>query len=68
MTVVQFQLTWTDDDTTEGGVYENQPDRFRLTVQTPAGEEFSEEAEDDSGSNNGIIIIEVPGKAALLFR
>lgn len=59
----RFELTWTDDDTTEGNIggtgVQNQPDTFRLTIITPNGTEYSEEAASDVNSENGIITIEV---------
>ena len=59
----RFDLTWTDDDTTEGNVggigVQNQPDTFRLTIITPNGTEYSDEAASDVNSENGLITIEV---------
>jgi len=58
-----FVLEWTDDDTTEGNIggtgVQNQPDKFRLTVVTPNGTEYSKEAENDVVSEKGVIRIEV---------
>ncbi|MCK4614738.1 MAG: hypothetical protein KAU14_08035 [Thermoplasmata archaeon] len=58
-----FNLTWTDNDTTEANVgglgVQNQPDRFRLTIVSPNGTEYSEEAESDISSEDGVILIEI---------
>ena len=58
-----FELTWTDDDTTEANVgglgVQNQPDRFSLTIVSPNGTEYSEEAESDISSEDGVILIEI---------
>ena len=58
-----FELAWTDDDTSEanvGGIgVQNQPDRFRLTIVSPNGTEYSEEAESDINTEDGIITIDV---------
>ncbi len=60
---VNFTLTWTDDDTAEANVggmgYQNQPDRFTLTIVTPNGTEYSETAENDVDSEEGIIEIAI---------
>jgi len=58
-----FVLTWTDDDTTEGNIggtgVQNQPDTFRLTVVSPNGTEYQEEAANDVSTEDGEIIIDV---------
>lgn len=58
-----FTLRWTDDDTTEGNVggmgVQNQPDKFNLTVISPNGTEYSDEAESDISSEDGEITIHI---------
>lgn len=53
-----FTLSWNDDDTTEPVGYQNQPDSFRLTVVTPWGDEYSEEAS-NGGNGQGSLSIDI---------
>ena len=56
--VTSFTLSWTDDDTNEPPGYQNQPDSFRLTIVTPWGDEYTDEAA-NGGNGDGSVEIDI---------